>query len=158
MKAILRHGRNDVSIFLKKFLYQKGSMRWRSILSKYPIITFNNFFYSRKQLLTQMLTIVFLVDFDTIVIYKKRLVTPYHEIAADTMTFLDILFLELSTFSLGMSDFFPLPYTRSSCGLTGTSRVKSFSSCQTVFLIIQMLLPNLSQRESMRVSLLIRVP
>ena len=105
-----------------------------------------------------MLTIVFLVDFDTIVIYKKRLVTPYHEIAADTMTFLNILFVELSKFSLGMSDFFPLPYTRSSCRLAGTSRVKSFSSCQTVFLIKQMLLPNLSQRDSTRVSLLIRVP
>ena len=30
----------------KKILYQVGSMRWRSILSKYPTIMLNNFFYS----------------------------------------------------------------------------------------------------------------
>ena len=48
-------------------------MIWHSNLSKYPIITFKNFFYSRKELLTQMPAIVFFVNFDTIVIYKKRL-------------------------------------------------------------------------------------
>ena len=61
-------------------MYQVGSMRWFSILSKYPIITFNNFFYNRKQLLTQMSAIVFFVNFHVvffvffiaIVICKKR--------------------------------------------------------------------------------------
>ena len=90
----------------KKTLYQVGSMIWHSNLSKYPIITFKNFFYSRKELCTQMLAIVFFVNFDTTVIYKKMVVTPYHEIAADTMTFLDILLVELSKFSSGISDFF----------------------------------------------------
>ena len=53
-------------------------MTWPSILSKYPIFTFNNFFCSRKQLLMQVSAIVVFVNFDTIVI----LVTSYHEIAA----------------------------------------------------------------------------
>ena len=119
---------------------------------------FNNFFYSRKQLLTQMSAIGFFVNFDTTVIYKKGLVTPYHEIAVDTMTFMDILFVELSKYSSGISDYFPLPYTRLFCKLTGTSRVKSFSSCQTVFSIIQVLLSNLFLREPAQVSYLFRVP
>ena len=41
--------------------------------------------------------------------------------------------------------------------LTRTSRMKSFSSCQTVFSIIRMLLSDLSQRGPARVSLLFRV-
>ena len=88
---------------------------------------------------------------------KKVLVTPYHEIAADTMTFLDILFVELSKFSSRTSDFFPLPRTRSFCRLTGISIVKSFSPYQTVFLVIRMLLSNLSLREPLWVSHLFRV-
>ena len=117
----------------KKILYQVGSMRWRSILSKYPIIRLSNFFYSTKQLLTQMSTIVFFVNFDTIVIYKKCLVRPYHEMAVDTMTFLDIFFVELSKFLSGIYDFFPLPYTRSFCGLAGSSRVKCFHPVNPFF-------------------------
>ena len=49
------------------------------------------------------------------------------------MTVLDILFVKLSEFSSGISDFFSLSYTQSFCRLVGASRVKSFSSCQTVF-------------------------
>ena len=101
-------------------------MRWRYILSKYPIIRFNNFFYSTKQLLTQMSTIVFFVNFDTVVIYKKGLVTPYHEMTVDTMFFWTSFFVKLSKFLSGIYDFIPLPYTGSFCGLTGTSRVNSF--------------------------------
>ena len=89
---------------------------------------------------------------------KKSLVTPYHKIAADTMTFLDILFVKLSKFSSGVSDFFPLPYKRSLYRLTGTSRAKSSSSCQTDFLIIRMLFSNLSLREPARVYQLFRIP
>ena len=77
-------------------------MRWGSILGKYPIITINNFFCSRKQFYKQMSAIVFFVNFGIIFVYKKRVITPYHEIAADTM-FLDILFVELSKFSSGIS-------------------------------------------------------
>ena len=80
-----------------------------------------------------MLAVVFFVNFDTIVIYKKGLVTPNHEIAVDAMTVLDILFVKLSKFSSGISDFFSLSYTQSFCRFVGASRVKSFSSCQTVF-------------------------
>ena len=79
---------------------------------------------------------------------KKGFVTPYHKIATDTMTFLDILFVEQSKFSSGISDIFLLPYTQLFCRLTGTSRVKSFSSCQTVFSIIQMLFSNLASEGS----------
>ena len=92
-----------------------------------------NSFYSRKQLPTEMSVIVFSINFDTIVIYKKGLVTPYNKIAADTITFLDIFCVKLSKFSSRMSDFIPLPYTQSFCRLTRTSRVKSFSSRQTAF-------------------------
>ena len=61
---------------LEKILYQIRSMRWPSILSKYPIFTLNNFFCSRKQLLMQISAVVFFVNFDTIV----TLVTSYHKI------------------------------------------------------------------------------
>ena len=43
----------------------------------------------------QMSAIVFFVNFDTIAIYKKGLLTPYHEIALDTITFFDIWFVNL---------------------------------------------------------------
>ena len=74
------------------------------------------------------------------------------------MTFLDIMFVELSKFSSGISDFFPLAYVRSFCRLTGRSGEKFFSSCQTIFSIIRMLLSDLSLREPARVSLLFRLP
>ena len=46
-----------------------------------------------------MSAIIFFVNFDSIAIYKKKgLVTPCHEMAADTVTFLDIFFVELSKF------------------------------------------------------------
>lgn len=90
----------------KEILYQVGLMRWRSILSKYLIIMFNNFFGRRKQLLTQTSAIVFFINFDTNVTYKKGFVIPYHKIAADVMTFLVILFVEPSKFSSGISGFF----------------------------------------------------
>ena len=86
-------------------------MIWRSILSRYPTIMFNNFFYSRKQLFAQMSTIVFFVNCDTIVIYKKGLVTPYHEIPVNTMNFFYIFLVKQRKFSSGISDFFPLSYT-----------------------------------------------
>ena len=50
-----------------------------------------------------MSAIVFFVNFGIIFVYKKRVITPYHEIAANTMTFLDILFVEQSKFSSGIS-------------------------------------------------------
>ena len=109
-------------------------MIWHFLLSKYPIISFNNFFYSRNQLPTQMSAIVFLLTLIPLLFAKKFLVTRFDEIAVDTITFLDILFVNLSKFSSVISDFFPLPYTRSFVRLTVTSRLKSFSSCQTAFL------------------------
>ena len=132
-------------------------MRWCSILSKYPIITYNNFFYSRENSSRKFQQLFSLLTSIPFLFTKKSLITPYSVIVADSMTFLDILFVKLSKFSSGMSDFFPLPYTRSVCGLTETSKVKPFSSCQTIFLIIWMLLSNLSLRKPARVSLLFRV-
>ena len=63
---------------------------------------------------------------------------------------LDILFIEISKFPPGISDLFSLTYRRTFCRLTGTSRVKSFSSWQTVFSIIRMLISNLSLKEPAR--------
>ena len=83
-------------------------MRWRSILSKYPIIVFNNFSYSRHNSLRkswQESSLLILISF-----LFALLVTPYNEIEVDTMTFFDILFVELSKLSSRISDFFPLPF------------------------------------------------
>ena len=49
-----------------------------------------------------------------------------------------------------------LPYTRSFCKLTGTSRVKSFSSCHTVFSIMRVLRSNFSANAVARAYLLLR--
>ena len=125
-------------------------MWWRPILSKYQIITFHNFFYRRKVLLTRMSAINFFVNFDTIAIYTKNLVTAYHKMVVDIMTFTDILFVELSTFSSEISHFFPLPYRRSFCRMTERSRLKSFSSYKNRFLVIRMLLSKLVLREPCR--------
>ena len=114
-------------------------------------ITLNNFF--RSSYLTQMSAIIFFVNFDTILLTRKGLIRPCHEIEVDTVNFLDIFFVELSKFSSGISVSFSLPYTPSFCRLTRISRMKSFSSCQTVFFIMQMLLSNLSVREPARVFL-----
>ena len=99
-----------------------------------------------------MSAIVFFANFDIIFLYKKRLVKPYHEIRADTMTFLKIVFVLQCKFSSRISDFFLLQYTRSFHRLTGTPRVKSFSSCQTVISIIWMLLSNKGASTSFSVS------
>ena len=96
----------------------------------------------------------FFVNFDTIVIYKKGLFKLYHEIAVDTMAFLGILFVKLSKFLSGISDLFLLPHTGSFYRLTGTSRVKSFSNCQTIFSDHK----NLSLMELAQVSLIFWVP
>ena len=69
---------------------------------------------------------------------------PYQEIAAESVTFLDILFVEANKFSSGTSDYFLFPYTLAFCKLTGTSRVKSFSSCHTFFSIMRVLRSNFS--------------
>ena len=102
-------------------------------MDKYPVITLNKFFNCRKQLFFKMFTIIQFIYFNTIFIHKKNsFVAPYQEIAAETITFLDILFVDANKFSSGTSDFFPFPYTRAFCKLSGTSRVKSFSSCYTL--------------------------
>ena len=117
-----------------QYCFKKSSTkwgRWDSASSWANIqITFNKFFYSRKQLLMQMPSVVFFANFDTIIIYKKTFgyTIPWNR--SGYYDFLDILFVDLSKFSSRISDFFPLPYTRSFRRLTG---VTSFSSCQTVF-------------------------
>ena len=89
---------------------------------------------------------------------KNGQVTRYYEIAADTMTFSDILLSKLSKLSSRIPDFFLLSYTRSFCRLTGTSRVKFFLSCQTFFSITRMLPSNYCLWKPARVSLLFWVP
>ena len=64
----------------------------------------------------------------------------------------------LSKFSSGISAFFRLPCTWLFFRLTWTSRVKYFSFCQTVSLIVHMLLSNLPLREPAWVFLLFLVP
>ena len=51
-----------------------------------------------------------------------------------------------------------LPYTRSFCKLTGTSRVKSFSSCHTVFSIMRVLRSNFSTNTMVQTYLLLPHP
>ena len=63
-------------------------------------------------------------------------------IAAEIITFLDILFVDANRFSSEASDLFPFPYTRSFCKLTGTSGVNSSSSYHTVFSVMQVLRSN----------------
>ena len=62
-----------------------GSMTWPSILRKYPIVTFNNFLYSRKQLFNVGNSFLCKLWYHYY-LYQKGLVTPDHEIAAYTMT------------------------------------------------------------------------
>ena len=62
----------------------------------------------------------------------------------ETIAFLEIFFVDANKFSFGSSDFFPFSYTRSFCKLTGTSRVKYFSSCHTVFSVMQVISLNFS--------------
>ena len=82
----------------------------------------------------------------------------YQDIAAKTITFLDILFVDGNKFSSGTSIFFPFPYTRLFCKLTGTSRVKSFSSYHTVFSVMRVLRSNFSANVMARAYLLLRHP
>ena len=92
-------------------------MRWHSIFSKYTIIAFNKFIYRRKQLLTQTLAVVSFVNSDTIVIYKKSYGCT---ISLNPSTYHNIfgyLVCWINKFSSGISDLFPLPYTRSFCRL-----------------------------------------
>ena len=60
-----------------------------------------------------MFTIIFSIYFSIIFIHKKKngFVAPYQEIAAETMTFLDVLFVDANQFLSGTSDFFLFPYT-----------------------------------------------
>lgn len=99
-------------------------MRWRSIFSKYPIIL--TFSVARNNSLRKYLQYFSLLTLIPFLFTNKALVTPYHEIADDAMTFWDISFVELSTFSSGTFDFFSLPRTWSF--LTLTSRVKFLPS------------------------------
>ena len=54
--------------------------------------------------------------------------------------------------------FFPFPYTRSFCKLTQPSRAKSFSSYDTVFLIMRVLRSNFSANAMVRAYFLLRHP
>ena len=80
-----------------------------------------------------MFTIILFIYFISFSFTKTGFVAPNQEIAEVAITFLDILFVDANKFSSGTSNFFLFPYTWSFCKLTGTSRVKSFSSCHTVF-------------------------
>ena len=88
---------------------------------------------SNQQLLQLMSAIVCFAKFDTVFVYRKGLVTPCHESAAGSITFLDMFLVKLSIFSSGIPDFFSLLYIRLFSGLTENSRVNFFSSSQTVF-------------------------
>ena len=63
------------------FVFRKSCIKWDrsegAPYIKYPIITFNNFLYSRAKLLAQILAIVFFVNFDTIVIHTKNVWLHY---------------------------------------------------------------------------------
>ena len=96
---------------------------------------------------------IFFIYFSTIFIHKKRLCGA---VARETINFLDILFVDANKFWSGTWDFFPFRYTRSFCKLNGTSRVKSFSSCDTVFSIMWLLRSNFPANAMARAYLLLR--
>ena len=116
------------------------ALSWTNIQSSHLtsfLIAGNNVFFL-------MFTIILFIYFNTIFIHKKSFVAPYQEIAAETISFPDILLVDANKFSSGTSDIFPFLYTWSFCMLIGTSRVKSFSSYHTVFSIMLVLHSNFS--------------
>ena len=62
---------------------------------------------------------------------KKGFIVPYHAKQAETITFMDCLFVRWKRHLLSTSLLLPCTYTQLFCGLRGTSKVKSFSSHQT---------------------------
>ena len=85
---------------------------------------------------------------------KNDFVALYQKIAAETKTFLDILFVDAYKFSSGTSDFFLFPYIWSFYKLKGMRRAKSFLSGHTVFSIMWVLHLNFSANAMARVYLL----
>ena len=119
-----------VSFLTKSFLTNIQS----SCLTRFLIAGSNCFFL--------IFTIILRIYFDTIFIHKKRFRGALPRYCSGNDNFFDILFEEANKFSSGTSDFFLFTYTQLFCKITGTSRVKYFSSYHTVFSIMQVLRSN----------------
>ena len=143
----------------QKILYRVKSMRWRAILAYIQSTCLTAFCISAGNNSLRKFWQKFSLTLIILLFTKNGLVTPYHEIPANTMTFFWHLVCRTKYIFIRDIWFLSLPQTWSFFRLTGTSRVKSFSSCQNVFYsIIRMLLSNLSLRKPVRVSLLFQVP
>ena len=98
-----------------------------------------------------MLTIITFIYFNIIFIHKKRFCGAVLRDCSGNHNFHNH-----NRFSSGTSYCFSFPYTQSFCKLTGTSRVKSFSSYHYVFSIMLVLRSNFSANFMARGYLLLR--
>ena len=118
---------------------------------KYPIITLNKFFNCRKQLFfSLMFTIIFFIYFNAIFIHKKRFRGALPRDWSGNHNFSWYLILGRKQVLIWNIRFFSF--------LTRTTRVKSFSSCHTVFIIMQVLCSNFSPNAMAQAYLLLRHP
>ena len=89
-----------------------------------------------------MFTIILLSYFNTIFIHKKRFHGALPRDSSWNHNFSCYLIRGRKQVLIWNIIFFSFPYTQSFCKLTETSRVKSFSSCHTIFSIMQVLSSN----------------
>ena len=100
-----------------------------------------------------MFTIILFFYFNTIFIHKIT-VSWHHTKRLQWKPWLFLI--SYSWTQTRTSDYFSFPYTRLFCKLTGTSRVKSFSSCRTDFSVMQVLCSNFSANAMVRSYLLLQ--
>ena len=79
-----------------------------------------------------MFTLILFIYYNTIFIHKKRFRGAVPRDCSGNHKFSWHLIRWRKQVPIWKTDFFPFPYMRSFCKLTGTSRVKSFSSCHTL--------------------------
>ena len=133
--------RNKQNVFSRrsctKFDRCDGTLSWANIQSSHLtsfLIRGNNCFL--------MFLIILFIYFNTIFIHKKRLRSAVPRACSGKHNFSWHLICERKQVLIWNIRFFSFPYTRSFYKLTGTSRVKPFSSCHTVFSIKRVLHSN----------------
>ena len=102
-----------------------------------------------------MFTIILFFYFNTIFIHKIT-VSWHHTKRLQWKPWLFLI--SYSWTQTRTSDYFSFPYTWLFCKLTGTSRVKSFSSCHTDFSIMRVLCSKFSANAMVRSYLLLQYP
>ena len=102
-----------------------------------------------------MFTIILFFYFNTIFIHKIT-VSWHHTKRLQWKPWLFLI--SYSWTQTRTSDYFSFPYTWLFCKLTGTSRVKSFSSCHTDFSIMRVLCSKFSANAMVQSYLLLQYP